>query len=134
MTRLIIITFLVPIVIMTFSNVAHVNDIVDSTMLKRGDLIEKKIDLNAERRLQEEVDKGHQPWRLIPLDVAYSEVADDPNVTYNKCKALKQTPSMADVECKGTQVYFIHLKRLLKPNGIWTVLSVRRKGVIVNGH
>src|SRR5271169_2540282 len=51
-----------------------------------------KIKLDKEKQLQTEVDKGHQPWRLEPVDVAYAAVASiDNNVKHKKCQLVTET-------------------------------------------
>jgi hypothetical protein len=91
----------------------------------KGSIIKMEIDMAKERDLQAAVSQGHQPWRLDPVDVAFSEAANDPKVTYESCSLVNQNPLDAEVKCTGTHIYFIQLKRLLTPDGIWTVISIR---------
>jgi len=101
------------------------NETINLVAANKGTLVNMKINIANEYEIQTKVDQGHQPWRLVPVDVAFSEVASDPKVTYESCSLVKQVSAEAKVKCKGTHVYFIQLKQLVKPNGIWTATSVQ---------
>ncbi|HEY3278439.1 MAG TPA: hypothetical protein VGJ94_17620 [Syntrophorhabdaceae bacterium] len=91
-----------------------------------GNPIKKEINISKERELQTEVDKGHQPWRLNPVDAAFSEVgAGDRKVIHESCELVMQTSSEALVRCTGTHIYLVQLKQLVKPNGIWSTISIQ---------
>jgi hypothetical protein len=86
-----------------------------------------KVDVNLEeqKRLQSEVDNGHQPWRLEPIDVALASLTDiDKNIKYENCKLGSKTNSKADVICRGAKHYLVNLKRMIRSDGIWTAVSI----------
>lgn len=87
--------------------------------------IELPIDLAKEEKIQVEVDNGHQPWRLEPLDVAYTALTTiDEKVDYKNCRLITKENTETTVECKNENKYHVFLKRLVRPNGIWTAVSV----------
>jgi hypothetical protein len=92
--------------------------------IKEGDVIKMKIDLKYEREVQDAVDYGHQPWRLYPKDVAFSELGADHKTTYENCIVISESSEQATVRCDGTYRYIIDLRRLVRPDGIWTVTSI----------
>jgi hypothetical protein len=74
------------------------------------------------------VDNGHQPWRLNPIDVAYSELALlDNKLVYASCRLLDAKKREATVLCNNAaeKKYTVQMKKLVKfKNGIWTVLKI----------
>jgi hypothetical protein len=87
--------------------------------------IELTIDLAEEKKIQVEVDNGHQPWRLEAVDVAYTAIVNiDKKVNYKNCRLMAEEDTEAKVECKNENNYHVLLKRLVRPNGIWTAVSV----------
>jgi hypothetical protein len=104
----------------------HVADCQNGTLTKR---IIMKIDLVKEKQLQTEVDKGHQPWRLEPVNVAYAAVASiDNNVKHKKCQLATETDYEAFVSCKNVKIYLVRLKKLTRiKNGIWTATDIQIK-------
>jgi hypothetical protein len=86
-----------------------------------------KVDVNLEeqKRFQAEVDNGHQPWRLKPLDVAFAALTNiDKSIKFENCNLRSKTNSKSEVICKGTKSYLINLKRMVKSGGIWTAISI----------
>ncbi len=84
------------------------------------------VDLEKEKQLQLEVDRGHQPWRLEPVDVAYAQLATiDKSIMYDRCQLISETNLEAVVSCKTTKRYVVHLKRLVRPKGIWTATNIQ---------
>ncbi|HLN64917.1 MAG TPA: hypothetical protein VK464_25630 [Symbiobacteriaceae bacterium] len=93
------------------------------------------IDLRAMKNLQAQVDQGHQPWRLDPLQVAMAEgrqygldpAAGDKFVMLAPVTQGKPS-GQARVEVRhGGQVYVVEL---IQPNGpsptgIWTINAIR---------
>jgi hypothetical protein len=93
--------------------------------LKEKKKIELKIDLENEKILQNEVDEGHQPWRLEPIDVAYAALSTiDKQIHYENCHLINEKINEAEVNCRNTKNYFVYLKKLVRPNGIWTAILV----------
>src|SRR4030042_2440354 len=106
----------------------RVNDSITSqptegqiTASKEVEVIKLPIDLKKEEELQREVDKGHQPWRLEPIDVAHVTLIAtiDKNIAYENCTLTSETSSESIVKCKGVKTYIVYLKRLVRENGIW---------------
>ncbi len=84
------------------------------------------VDLNKEKELQAEVDNGHQPWRLEPIDVAHAALVAGTakDVKYSDCRLKSQIDSEAIVLCKNKKIYSVRLKRLIRNNGIWTATEI----------
>lgn len=92
---------------------------------KNSKRIVLKVNLKNEKFVQDEVDKGHQPWRLNAVDVAYATLASmDKKVRYEDCKSLKETGDQSAVQCKSSQNYIVHLRKLVRPDGIWTATEI----------
>ena len=85
------------------------------------------VNLNSEKELQLEVDKGHQPWRLEPTDVAQAELITDldKNIKYDDCHLQSESDFEAIVVCKDSKIYSVYLKRLIRKKGIWTVTEIQ---------
>lgn len=85
------------------------------------------FDLEQEKQLQSEVDKGHQPWRLEPLDVAHVALLTNINVDVpvEKCTLSSVANRKADVKCKDSKNYTVRLKQLIHPKGIWTATEIQ---------
>ncbi|MGA3117631.1 MAG: hypothetical protein ABSF90_24740 [Syntrophobacteraceae bacterium] len=85
-----------------------------------------KFDRESEKRLQEAVDKGHQPWRLEAACVAHvAALAMDKSVAYNSCNLIYETELDSIVQCREKRNYAVHLRRLFKKDGIWTATGVK---------
>jgi len=86
-----------------------------------------KIDMKSQRQLQREVDDGHQPWRLEPIDVAVASIAvhGHEDVDAERCSLVLQKKAEATVACRGRSGFVVKLKRLVKPNGIWTAVEIQ---------
>ena len=91
------------------------------------EVIMLKVDVEEEKRLQQEVDKGHQPWRLETISVALAAVASiDESVDESKCTEVGRGESEASVLCNGKARYLVKLKRIVRSDGIWTAESIER--------
>ena len=88
--------------------------------------IQLSVSLEEEKKLQAQVDNGHQPWRLEPIDVAHATLLSlvDKNIDYKKCALITQAESGAMVRCEGTKTYLVHLKRMVRREGIWTATEI----------
>lgn len=89
--------------------------------------IKLNIDLDSERKLQTAVDKGHQPWRLEPVDVALAALKANSaaDVKYDNCSIIAVTAIDAIVECKTVSQHFaVYLKRLIRKKGIWSAMEI----------
>jgi len=96
--------------------------------IKSKKIFKLDVKLEEQKRLQSEVDNGHQPWRLEPLDVAFAALTDiDKNIKYENCNLNSKTNSKAEVICKGTKSYLINLKRMVRSDGIWTAISIEER-------
>jgi hypothetical protein len=94
---------------------------------QKTEKITLSVDMEKERRLQTEVDNGHQPWRLEPVDVAYADLISTVKATvpFEKCNLSSESANEAVVQCSETKNYIIKLKRLVRPKGIWTTTEIR---------
>jgi len=87
--------------------------------------IELNPNLTEQRELQAAVDHGDQPWRLDPVDVAISALGNiENNLESLNCWVASESKSAARVDCKGSNDYSVILRRIVKPNGIWTAVSI----------
>jgi hypothetical protein len=99
--------------------------ILDANNIDKKQIIDLEINLDKEKKLQNEVDNGHQPWRLEPIDVAGAALIEiDKSVDISNCVLISSMEQDAKVKCKGKNTYFVNLKRLTKPFGIWTAMSI----------
>ena len=92
------------------------------------------LDVAALQRIQQDVDQGHMPWRLDPLEVAREE---GPKLGFNatdRFELLSQAPNAASgtnhAIVRAThagRAFEIQLIQPVKigPNGIWTINDVR---------
>ncbi len=92
------------------------------------EIIKLKVDLGNETKLQEQVDQGHQPWRLEPTFVAAVAVRTDATgtVKVEDCRIKSEKDIEAEVECKSDKNYVVTLKKLVRPTrgGIWTAVEI----------
>lgn len=90
-----------------------------------GKQIELHPNLAEQEELQAAVDRGHQPWRLEPVDVAIAALVDiEKNLKLSDCRLAYEDKSTARVDCKVSKDYSVLLRRIVKPNGIWMAVSV----------
>jgi len=85
------------------------------------------FELEKEKQLQSEVDKGHQPWRLEPLDVAHVALLANIHieVPVERCALSSVANREAVVKCKDSKNYTLRLKQLIRPKGIWTATEIQ---------
>ena len=85
------------------------------------------FDLETERQLQIEVDKGHQPWRLVPIDVAHAAIITllKVDVPFDKCIFLSEADREVTIKCIDVQSYTVRLKQLVRAKGIWTATQIQ---------
>jgi len=97
-----------------------------------GDLVPARrhripVSIPEERKLQRAVDEGgHQPWRLDPIAVAVSTVGARIGkfVREDACRELTAYPQRVVVRCIETSTYDVVLRRLVRSDGIWTVVEI----------
>jgi len=101
----------------------------DMFMLIYGNLFlrDYQFYLEKEKQLQLEVNKGHQPWRLEPVDVAHAALIASINikVPFEKCRLLSESKREAIVKCTDIKNYTVTLKQLIQTKGIWTATEIR---------
>jgi hypothetical protein len=91
------------------------------------------LDLAAEQRLQIEVDKGHMPWRLDPIEVAQTDGQEFGFVDADRFRLLqppapRESGGSALVRAAhADQIFEIRLIQPVRigPDGIWAVDEVR---------
>lgn len=94
------------------------------------------VDLETEKNIQQQVDQGHQPWRLNPIEVAmeflFSKISQREKdssfpIKMDELKTIQMGKSEAIVEVSGdkTPIRIIYLKQLVKQDdtGIWSVVG-----------
>jgi hypothetical protein len=89
--------------------------------------IKIKVDTKSQQQLQKQVDNGHQPWGLGPIDVGVASIAihGHEDVDAERCSLVVQKKTEATVACRGRSGFVVKLKRLVKPNGIWTAVEIQ---------
>lgn len=89
-------------------------------------VIKIPVRIKEEREIQKAVDDGHQPWRLLALDVAYSVLAAHKiTVSQKECKLEKEEKVSAVASCnRGRSTYRVLLERLVRTDGIWTAKTI----------
>lgn len=95
--------------------------------IKESEKMKLSVDLEEEKKLQLAVDRGHQPWRLLPIDVAYAALLANNiggDILHENCSLVSEADNVAIVKCRGARSYIVHLKRLVKPGGIWTATDI----------
>jgi len=98
--------------------------------------IEVPVDLEIDRFEQQQMDEGHKPWRLDPIQTAITflslkispEGVEGPfPVKEEDIKIIQQTDKVATVEVSGdkTPVSRVYLKRIIRQDstGIWSVVG-----------
>lgn len=90
------------------------------------------IDWEAERDLQEQVDQGHKPMMLDPIQVAYEFISrqgdtSSSNVKMTSAGMFEEDNRIAAIEIIGDYVSVkrVYLKKLIRqdPTGIWTIVG-----------
>ncbi|MEW6715769.1 MAG: hypothetical protein AB1306_11885 [Nitrospirota bacterium] len=113
-------------------NAVEINDTSSGKATREISIGEKgkvklRVDLKEEKELQDAVDKGHQPWRQVPIDVAHAALLAnniDRSIRYENCELASEADNEAIVKCKDEKTYRVYLKRLIRPKGIWTAIEV----------
>ena len=112
------------LLLLILSLLVCVTDIVlCESKIKIKKVVKVDVNLEEQKKLQAEVDNGHQSWRLDPIDVAFASLIGK-NVKHENCSLSSQTNSKAEVICKGTKNYLVNLKRMIRADGIWTAVSI----------
>lgn len=89
-------------------------------------------------RLQEEVDKGHQPWRLDPVlmvqneAILYGFTAEDTQTlnvpSYNEATLGTTTTELQAYIVHEGKTYLVIVGQIVPgPGKIWTILEVQKK-------
>ena len=92
------------------------------------------VDMDMQKRNQQQVDAGSSPWQLDPLQVAFTFVAlqmspggitGQPPLDYSALIMTTNTGTEAIVQVHVGPTKTVYLKRLIRQDdtGIWTVLG-----------
>lgn len=87
------------------------------------------VDMDTEKRYQDAADRGFQPWKKNAMDVA-EECIINTGVGAKKgeCRILSEDASNAEVLIGTKDGNFkVRLKRLVKPDGIWTATDIEKE-------
>lgn len=87
-------------------------------------------DMAEEKRLQEAVDHGSQAWRKEAVDVAHAALINQGiNAKVDECKLTEDHNghSVVNAKCRDGE-FNITLKRLVRPDGIWTATDIELVG------
>ena len=82
--------------------------------------------IRDERRLQQSVDNGYQLWRLDPIEVAHAAlITKGIEASKEDCEIIEEHAKHVAVEAGGEGYGFVvHLKRLVRDDGIWTAIEI----------
>lgn len=102
----------------------------DKGQAAQSEKIQKfNVDMDTEKRYQDAADKGFQPWKKNAMDVA-EECLINTGVGARKgeCRILSEDASNAEVFINTKDGNFkVRLKRLVKPDGIWTATEIEKE-------
>lgn len=87
------------------------------------------VDIDKEKKYQDAADLGYQPWKRNAMDVA-EECLINTGVGARKgeCKVLSDDGANAIVFVNTKDGNFkVKLKRLIKPDGIWTATEIEKE-------
>ena len=126
---------------------AKFNNMTDQNSIKVGQIIkipktstasgEAKIEIDIEKMqaVQEEVDKGSQPWRLDPVEVVKAEAPASYELNATDTYTLKSKDVVvgeAEVEVKKNKSdkIYTYSVRLVQPitkgdTGVWAIISIK---------
>ena len=90
------------------------------------------VDLEIAKTSQQQVDGGHSPWQLDPLQMALTFVNTKispqgiqrkPPIPYESFSVAVNTGVQAVVDVKSGPIQKVYLKRVVRPDasGIWSV-------------
>lgn len=96
--------------------------------------VKVNVNLDVEKRNQQQVDAGSSPWQLDPVQVAFTFVATQmspggingkPPLEYSALKMTTNTGTDAVVQVQEGPIKTVYLKRLVRQDesGIWTVVG-----------
>ncbi len=100
---------------------------------KRGTQKKKIMNININMEHQEKAqlaaDKGFQPWRNNPVDVAEESIISlGIGSTKGKSVLLSESEKEASVRVESNSgIYQVGLKRLVRPDGIWTSTKIEKE-------
>lgn len=105
------------------------NEAVNSDGPKRTKM-QLNVDLGEQKRLQDAADNGSQAWRKEAVDVAHAALINQGiNAKLEECKLSEDhnAHSVVNAKCKDGE-FNITLKRLVRPDGIWTATDMELVG------
>ena len=102
--------------------------------IKQAPQVTVEVDMDMQKRNQQQVDAGSSPWQIDPLQVAFTFVAlqmspggitGQPPLHYSTLRMMTNTGTVAIVQVQEGQTKTVYLKRLIRQDntGIWTVVG-----------
>ena len=87
------------------------------------------IDFDREKQFQSAADQGFKPWKNNAKDVAEECIIGKGIGAPVETKIISENETMAvvSVTTKKEGVFLVTLKKLVKPDGIWTATEVEKK-------
>ena len=87
------------------------------------------IDMEAERKSQEASDQGFRTWKNKAKDVAEECIIGKGIGAPSECEVLAESETEATVRVvtKKDGVFKVKLKKLVRPDGIWTATEVEKE-------
>ncbi|MBE9503383.1 MAG: hypothetical protein IME96_04340 [Proteobacteria bacterium] len=96
---------------------------------KKRKILKINVDMDTQAKLQKTADLGFKPWKNDAVEVAKECIIGAGIGAPDKCMILSKSEAEAviRVTTKKEGSFDVTLKRLVKPDGIWTATKVEKK-------
>jgi len=86
------------------------------------------VDMDTQERLQSAADQGFKPWKNDVIEVARECIIGEGIGAPGECTILSEdnTRAVVRVDTKKEGAFKVTLKRLVRPNGIWTATEIEK--------
>ena len=95
---------------------------------KKKKVLKINVDLDTQKKLQSAADQGFKKWKNNVIDVAQECIIGKAIGAPDKCTILSKndTKAVVRVTTKKEGSFNVTLKRLVKPDGIWTATEIEK--------
>ena len=96
---------------------------------KKKKVLKINVDMDTQKRLQSSADQGFKPWKNDVVEVAKECIIGGGIGAPGECKVLSEddTKAVVRVTTKKEGSFHVTLKRLVKPDGIWTATKIEKE-------
>ena len=96
---------------------------------KEKKVLKIKVDIETQKKLQSAADQGFKPWKNDVIEVAKECIIGHGVGAPDKCTVLSESAAQAVVRVttKKEGSFHVTLKRLVKPDGIWTATKIEKE-------